>query len=146
MLQAAADRILTAEPDSHKVVARLESIEHDARRGDAIDRMFDLTVHVSDGGRNGSCLVRLEDRVIVPGSRLAAGQQIFSGEYESLAVGELTFTFIAMGGGELSCSTFVTGDENELHLGVQHFRLPLVLERASGERSEIVFRGRIDLA
>ncbi|MDJ0946168.1 MAG: hypothetical protein QNJ30_22190 [Kiloniellales bacterium] len=135
----------TSEPSGHLVTAKLTSVEHAAARGDEVATDFDCNIHVSDGGRNESILLDLEDKTLRPGQKLTLNEQIFIGEYSSLSVGAISFTFIAIGGGELGIFVGVTVGDNTLKPGVQHFKAPVVLETASGDRSTLIFRGRIDL-
>ena len=135
----------TSEPGGHLLTAKLTSIEHNAKRGDEVANRFEIRIDVSDGGRNPSGQLEFDNLSIQAGSTHTLNEQIFIGTYSGLNVGDVKFSFIAFGGGEVGVFQGVTEGDNELNPGTQFFVVPVVLEKSGGERSELIFRGRVDL-
>ena len=142
-----ASRFLTLgdDPGGHLVTVKLTSIEHSAARGDQVAEVFDFQIYVSDGGRNETGQITLNNQSLSPGSKITPNQQIFIGEYGSLSVGAIKFDFTVFGDGEFGVFSAATEGDDQLHPGVQHFVAPVVLEKANGDRSTLIYRGRIDL-
>jgi len=145
MVNPMREGLLMGDVSGALVLVRLISIEHVAEQNDEVDNNFDLEVTITDGGRNKKGKFEADNVKINDGSKFVPNEFIFTGEYNSENVGEITFKFEAETDTLSGEFVGVTIGDNALKPGIQQFSAPVVLE-SGRKRSTLIFRGRIDLS